>query len=1106
MKRNYALLIILLLMITAQHGFAQSKTISGTVTDQSVAETLPGVTVLVKGTNTGTVTDIDGHYSLKVPSNESVLVFSYIGYITQEMVVGDQNVIDVALAPDLIGLEEVVVVGYGTQKRENLTGAVSTVDVAKTLDAKPIADVGRSLKGVVPGLTITHSTGKLNQDAVLKLRGYGSISGSNAPLVLIDGVEGRLSDLNPESIESVSVLKDAASASIYGVRAAFGVILITTKKGKAGKTVVTYSNNFAYSTPIWNIKHAHMEPLMDAIHTAKSRNNGGAPFAFGMGGQDWRDKSIQWEKDYGYLGSSLSDETMKEGRDFEVINGQFYGYRSWDVFGQILNKNAPSSTHNLSISGGNDKVSYNISLANNAKDGLYRVNTETFVKRTLNANISAKLTDWATLTFRNILTKSKYEEPFSYRAGSRLGELFYALRWPNNFAYGVSDGTYFGAPKGTSFISPIGFLRNANRNVTDRDYSRNTIELVTDIFKRDHQDLNFTTNFSYSKGDNEFHQKGGAVPMINWWSSGNPPKYDPLYYSGSTSRNKTSYEFRKNKLYSFNAFANYTNTRLENHTFSILGGTNIEQNDYSYLLASRPFLLDPNFPELSAAIGDATANNKKYRWRVLGFFSRLNYNYKEKLLLELNGRMDGSSQFPKGDRFAFFPSGSVGYRLTEEDFAKDFLDRIKVSSLKLRASWGQIGYQDVGEFQFLSTLHNRDAKWITGSQLEKTFGNPKVVSSSLTWEKIQTVDFGVDMGLFHNQIDITFDVFTRKNKNMLVPGVQRPAVLGSSVPKLNAGEMTTKGWEATMSFRHKFTKDFDFYVTGVLADAQAKITKWSNESGILSDFYEGMKLGDIWGFETDRLLQADDFDSNGDLKDNIPVQDPNMYSSGFNIGPGDVKYKDLNGDGKVDKGSFTLKDHGDLKVIGNTTPRYEYSIRTGVNFKGFDLGGLLQGVGKRDYWGIGNVALASYHYDVLYDYQTDYWKEDNTDAFYPRPFASNAGSYLPNTKNIGRLLNGGKMLMYGKNNYVPQTKYLQNLAYLRLKELSFGYTLPTRMTQKFYINKMRVYFAAYNLATWSKNFTPVDPESTINNYGSLSFYGTQLPQTKSFSFGLQLTL
>ncbi len=1093
------------MMFCASSVFAQNRTVSGTVADPSNNETLPGVTVMLKGTNTGTVTDIDGRFSLSVPSNESILAFSYIGYITQEVVVGDQTELNISLKQDLIGLEEVVVVGYGTQKRVNLTGAVSTVDVTQTLESKPVADVSRSLKGIVPGLTITHATGGLNQEAEIKLRGYGSVNGSSNPLVLIDGVEGKLSDINPESIESISVLKDAASSSIYGVRAAFGVILITTKQGKAGKTTVTYSNNFAYSNPIWGIKHAPMEPLMDAIHTAKGRNNGAAPFAFGMGGQDWRDKSIQWEKDYGYLGANLDDETMKEGRDFEVIGGQFYGYRSWDVFGQMFNKNAFSGTHNLTVTGGNDKMTYSIGFSTNSKEGLYKVNTEQLDRKTLNANFSMKPNKWATFNFRNTLTKRTFEEPFSYRAGSVLGEIFYALRWPNNFPYGVSDGTYFGAPKGTSFIGPIGFLRNANRNRTDRDYNRHTVELVSNIFNADHQALDFTTNFTYSKSDEELHIKGGAVPLINWWSSGNEPKFDPLYYGTSTSRNKAGYEFRKSKLYSFNAFANYTNTTSDNHTFSVLGGTNIEQNNFSFLSASKTFLLDPNLPEIATAVGDASAFNDKYTWRVLGFFTRINYNYKEKFLLELNGRLDGSSQFPAGDRFGFFPSGSIGYRLSQEEFAQGFLEKARISNLKLRASWGQIGYQDTGRDLFNPVLGGTNASWITNSQKERTFTNPKVVSNSLTWETIESLNFGVDMGLFKNKIDITFDVFQRKNKDMLGFGKQLPAVLGSAPPLVNVGEMTTKGWETGVNFRHKFSKNLNFYVTGVLSDARAKITKWNNESGILSDFYEGMTLGDIWGFETDRLFQADDFNGT-DLKAGIPVQDPNMYSSGFEIGPGDVKYKDLNGDGVVDKGEFTFDDHGDLKVIGNTTPRYEYSIRSGVDFKGFDFNFLLQGVGKRDYWAVGNAALASFHYDVLYDYQTDYWTPDNTDAFYPRPFASNNANYLPNTKNIGRLLQSGRMTMRGKNNYVPQSRYLQNLAYMRLKELTLGYTVPGRLTEKYFINKMRVYFSAYNVTEWTKGFTPIDPESTINHHNAFPFYGTQLPQSRSFSFGLQLTL
>ena len=1103
MKKTLRFYVLSMLLLVGGLAYAQDITVSGTVTSADDGSPIPGVNVVVQGTTTGTATDLDGNFKLSVPNENASLVFSFIGYATQTVLVGNQSVINISLEADTQSLEEVVVVGYGEQKKADLTGAVATVDVAKTLEAKPISDVGKSLQGVISGVTILYPSGNLSQEPIVKLRGYGSVNGSSDPLVLIDNVEGRLSDLNPEDIADISVLKDAASSSIYGARAAFGVILVTTKKGQAGKMKVSYSNNFAWSNPIWDVKHAHMGPLMDAIHTAKSRNNGGAPFAFGMGGQDWRDKSIAWEQQYGYLGSKLSDETMVEGRDFEVINGQFYSYRAWDVFDQILIDNAFSQTHNLSVNGGTEKVKYNIAYGFNTKQGVYKVNTETLDRHTINANVSAKLTDWATVNFRSLYTKKIYEEPFNYRAGS-LGYLFYATRWPNNFPYGISDGSYFGAPKGSSFIGPIGFLREANRNRTDRDYSRQTIEGVFNILNKETQTLDLTSNFTYSYSNEIYHEKGGTVPMINWWSQGNTPVFDPLYYSTSTSRNQTTYTTKNNKLYSMNTYATYTNTSLAGQTFKVLGGINMEKNSYLYLYAKRPLLLDANLPELALATGDPSVSNSKVNWSVMGFFGRINYNFKDKLLLELNGRMDGSSRFPEGDRYAFFPSMSAGYRISEENFAS-FLQSAKINNLKFRASWGQIGYQDVGEFTFIPTIGATDANWIVNSAREKTFGNPKAVSPSLSWETIETLDFGADVGLFDNSVQVIFDWYQRTNKDMLGPGSQLPDVFGAATPKVNAGEMQTKGWELTINARHRFNKDLDIYATGVLSDATAEITKWSNETGILSDFYEGKKLGEIWGFETDRLFQAGDFDSNGDLLSEFATQDPNMYSSAFNLGPGDVKYKDLNGDGVVDKGDYTLENHGDLKVIGNIMPRYEYSLRLGSNYKGFDLSVLLQGVGKRDYWAMGNVALANFHYDVLFDYQEDYWRDDNTDAFYPRPFASNNAYYLSNQRNIGQLAPTGITYEKGINNYVPQTRYLQNLAYLRLKELTFGYSLPKSLLERVNIERTRVYFSAYNLAVKSASFIPVDPETTLNSHSAFPFYGNSLPQSKSFSFGLQVT-
>ncbi len=1098
--------VLMLFVVFSGSLYAQERTITGKVTNAADGSGLLGVNITVVGTSQGAITDIDGNYSIKVPDDNASLKFSFIGYTTQTIAIGSQTTINVVLAASDVHLEEVVVVGYGTMKKENLTGAVSTVDVVKTLESKPVTDVGRSLQGVVSGVTITYGSGNLNETANIKLRGYGSVNGSSDPLVLIDGVEGKLADVNPEAIANISVLKDAASTSIYGARAAFGVILVTTKTGEKGKTTVTYSNNFSINTPIFDLKPAPMEILMDAIHTAKERNNGGAPFAFGMGGTGWRQKSIDWENQYGYLGSSMTSDVMVEGRDFEVIGGQFYSYRSWDVFDQILIDKAFAQTHNISVSGGSDKIRYNIAYGYNAKEGMYKVNTETLKKHNFNGNIMTELNDWANVNFRTINSKKVYEEPFNYRSAS-LGYLFYAMRWPSNFPYGVSDGDTYGAPAGTSFIGPIGFLREANRNRFERDYSRQTIETIFNIIEKDKQKLDFTANFSYSHATDSDHEQGGAVPLINWWSQGNIPAFDPLYYSTSTTYNQTTYRTKKEDLYSMNAFANYSNTSFDNHSFTVLGGMNIEKNKYLYIYTNRPSLLDPNLSELALATGDPSVNNSIVDWSVMGFFTRLNYNYKDKLLMEFNGRMDGSSRFPEGDRFAFFPSMSAGYKISEEEFAKGIFDAIKVNNFKLRASWGQIGYQDVGQYAFVPTISSANANWIVNSQLEKTFNNPKAVSPSLSWETIETIDFGVDVGLFDNKVEIIFDWYQRTNKDMLGPGEQLPVVFGASIPQVNSGELQTKGWELTINTRHRFSKDFDVYLTGVLADATAEITKWKNETGILSDFYSGMKLGEIWGFETDRLFQAEDFNGDGSLVSGIPVQDPNMYSTSFNLGAGDVKYVDQNGDGLVNKGSFTKDDHGDLVVIGNTTPRYEYSIRAGANYKGIDFSVFFQGIGKRDYWGTGNVAVANFHYDNLFAHQTDYWTENNTDAFYPRPFASNLSTYIPNTRNIGRLLNPyGYMNMNGINNLVPQSRYLQNLAYLRLKEISLGYTFPASLTKRVSIEKMRVYFSAYNVWEKTNSISHVDPESSTNPSSSFTFYGTNIPQSRSFSIGFQITL
>jgi TonB-linked SusC/RagA family outer membrane protein len=593
--------------------------------------------------------------------------------------------------------------------------------------------------------------------------------------------------------------------------------------------------------------------------------------------------------------------------------------------------------------------------------------------------------------------------------------------------------------------------------------------------------------------------------MINWWSQGNTPVFDPLYYSTSSTHNKTTYETRNNELYAFNAYAKYTNTMFDGHTFNLLGGANVEKNEYLYVYSNRPFLLDPNLPELGLATGDPGVDNTRVNWSVLGFFGRLNYNFKNKILLEFNGRMDGSSRFPAGDRFAFFPSMSAGYKISEEDFAS-FLESARINNFKIRASWGQIGYQDVGQFAFIPTMSNTTSYWIVSSARETTFSNPNAVNPSLTWETIETLDFGVDIGLFNNEIEVIFDWFQRTNKDMLGPGEQLPVVFGASIPQVNSGEMRTRGWELMLNAKHRFSDDLSIFFTGVLYDATAEITKWSNETGILTDFYSGKKIGEIWGFESNRLYQAGDFDGGGNLLPGSPVQDPNIYTAAFTIGPGDVKYEDLDGDGYVDKGAYTVSDHGDLKVIGNSTPRYEYSLRAGATYKWIDFNIFFQGIGKRDYWAQGNVALPNFHYDNIFAYQEDFWSEDNTDAFYPRPFASNLADYLSPQRDVGQLTLSGYTRLRGINNYVPSSRYVQDMRYLRLKELTLGFTLPSKITNRVKIDRARIYFSAYNLWEWIGSYVPVDPESTTTSNTGFVSYGNDIPQSRSYSFGLQITL
>ena len=557
----------------------------------------------------------------------------------------------------------------------------------------------------------------------------------------------------------------------------------------------------------------------------------------------------------------------------------------------------------------------------------------------------------------------------------------------------------------------------------------------------------------------------------------------------------------KTTSYAFNLYANYEFSLADKHNFNIMVGGNAEGEEYFWHRSKREGLLNPDQPEFNLANGTQTVSGRHIHSATAGYFGRINYNWNEIWLLELNGRLDGSSSFPASDRWAFFPSGSLGYRFSQEGYFDNL--RNIVSNGKLRASFGEIGNEAVGEDMFISTINALSDKYWLGS--DGTFVNmydtPSLVSSTLTWERIRTFDIGLDLGFMNNELNVSFDWYQRKTLDMLAPGVTLPDMLGTTEPYTNAGSLRTRGWELNVSWNKQFG-DFTVYANGNLSDYKTIVTSWNNPTGILSDYFSGKVYGDIYGFETDRYFTKDDFtyDAEGNrtgYAQGIADQDGLVSGGTFAYGPGDIKYKDLNGDGVIDGGNGTKDDMGDLKVIGNSTPRFQYGFRLGGSWKGIDLDMYFQGVGKWDQWSYGAFVMPfSRGADGIYANQMDYWTEENTDAFYPRLYPGNGDTGTVSGVAVG------------KNNFYPQSKYLIDRSYLRFKNLTVGYTLPQAWTKKCFMQKARIYFTAENLCELINNsYAPVDPEIDSSDTGSNSngVWGRVAPITRTVSFGLQVT-
>ncbi|MEP7279593.1 MAG: TonB-dependent receptor [Bacteroidota bacterium] len=1062
------------LLLTCTCAQAQERVISGVVSGED-SVVLTGVTVTVKGTKKTTLTDSDGRFTIRAAKGD-VLHLTYVGFTAQDVVVGSGDNISTMLQHGQSGsLEDVVVVGYGTQRKANLTGAVSTVDITKTFGSKPLTDPSKALQGVVPGLTIQYGNGGLTAGASINIRGLGSVNGSSRPLILVDNVETQdLTLVNPNDIESVSVLKDAASTSIYGARAAFGVILIKTKMGKKNqKMTVSYNNNFAWNTPTVLPDFANPVDELAGLNEAATSAQL-TPETFGMNLVKLRDGIINWQKNY----AGKNGHEMVKGEDWNVEpDGRTYFYKVWNPKKEMLNKFTFSQQHNISVQGGSDKLAYYLSGGYSHDGGIFRMNPDEVGKYNITVGLNASPTKWLDLSVKTIYRNYNYDYPYGYQ-----DYWYYFWRWGSYFPYGTYQGKYF--------RTNSAYMNGASQSNANDNYQR--IDVGATIKINPH--LNIRADYSIVRDNILRHSTGGPVMAWDYWTAGALNLVDVA----SATSNQTTYSTGRLKTNTFNAYATYQNTFAANHNIKVTAGMNAEDDETINFDATKMGLLDQTQGELALTSGAGNAigtgsgingflTNGHGKRAFAGFFGRINYDYKGKYLLELNERYDGSSYFPLNDRWALFPSASAGYRISEENFMSGI--KPVISELKVRASYGELGNQDLGSIYFLPTMGGGTVNWLTptGTALTPYIGQPQAIANSLQWERVNTLDFGADMRFLKNHVGLSIDWYERNTKGM-VQATSVPSTFGTTGPRINAGNFRTRGYEIAIDANYAVNKDMSLYGTLTFTDYTTVFTKWNNPNLSISNAsgvnYVGKRFGEIWGFQTAGFISS----SADSAK--IPSQ-KNLQTGLFTYGPGDIKYADLNGDGKIDGGKTTLPDHGDLKVIGNTQPRYQYSARLGGTWKNFDLDVFIQGVGERSIWGIGNTVLPMYQsLDILYANQLDYWTPTHTNAKYPALYPNNTGGTVPG-------------ISAGSNNFYPQTAYLLNMAYCRLKNVTVGYSISNRLLNRYSIQKLRIYLSGQNLATISNVGAPIDPELTDPS-STGSFTGRNWPFSRTYSFGVQL--
>ncbi len=1084
---RHIFLTALLLLATSFAAIAQ-RTISGKVAD-STGEGIPGAGVVVRGTTNGTVTDLDGNWSLSVKDGAVVLEVSCLGYTSATInVAPGQAKADIILEEDNLMLQETVVVGYGTQKKVNLTGAITAVK-GDEIQNRTAHDVTSMLQGSVPGLNITTSSGIMNETPDINIRGYTSINGAS-PMVLIDGAEGDLSRVNPQDVESISVIKDGAAAAVYGARAAFGVILVTTKAGNSngGNATVRYSGRWGWQAPTTSTDFETRGYW--SVYTINKFWDARYP----------GDRYLKYDdNDMNELLARVNDVTENQDRPWvveETVGGvkQWKYYANTDWYHTLFSDRNPAQQQSVSITGGGKDFKYFISGMWDNQQGILKINPDIIDKYQLRARFEGRINKYATISNNT----SYYDQTYSYLGigTSNIDRMFTmaAAHALPCFPFQNPDGSwvyysqYFVSSYAVGNAVHIILSENKDKHIERKNDFTNTTELNITPFKQ----LKLTGNFTIRRRRNHTTARQTNFSYKQY------PDQEPIVRTSGVGTNQLDEKARTYSYKSANVFATYENTFGGHHLTAVAGG-NYETQYSQYLEAIAYYLISDTLNDLSLAGTDADGSSKQYidgeqsEYALMGYFGRVNYDYKGRYLLELSGRYDGSSRFAKGHRWGFFPSVSAGWRISEEPFFAPI--KGTVNNLKLRASLSSLGNQVVSNYAYIRKITTDTANWSFGEgDLARTSSISSPNAGDLTWETVQQYNVGLDAGLLKDRLQFTGEAYIRNTLGMLVSGDALPAVYGASAPKQNSANLQTRGFELSLSWKDQFRlagKPFGYGISANISNYASYITKYDNNPNkLLSDYYVGRRLGEIWGFRADELFATDE-----EAQAYASAVDLSYVFEGMGSGwkAGDLKYVDSDGDGAIGIGSNTLDDPGDREVLGNSLPSLSYGTTFSMDYMGFDLSAFFQGTGNHywypprfcfPFWGPYSNPMQSF---MRRDFLNDVWDYDNTDAYFPR-----ARGYVAE-------ISGGYL-------YRTNSRYLQNCRYLRLKNLTVGYTLPAKISKKAGIEKVRVYFSGENLTCWSplfKHCAFLDPEAIAHDdsesYGR-SFY----PWQKTFMFGIDV--